>query len=188
MRAKEFNRNRTLEKCISLFWENGYMASGIKAIVEKTGVNRYSLYDEFGSKHGILLAAIDLYWKRYAEVRLEMLKNTSSPREGIHQFLKSFFKPDPHHQKGCFIVTIALEVGNTEEKVADILDEYLHTLKLAFKDVLCEFGAPETELIQNQLIGLYCSSMSMGTVFENEIDHYIETSLNIILPKAKSYA
>ena len=61
MRYKEFNRNSVLEKCIPLFWKNGFRACAISDIVEETGVNRFSLYEEFENKEGILYAALELY-------------------------------------------------------------------------------------------------------------------------------
>ena len=65
MRYKEFNRNKVLEDCIQLFWEKGFNSCSISDIVERTKVNRYSLYEEFEDKDGILLQTLILYKKRY---------------------------------------------------------------------------------------------------------------------------
>ena len=54
MRYKEYHPNRILEKSIELFWTNGVNGCSINDIVEYTGVNRFSLYNEFENKNGIL--------------------------------------------------------------------------------------------------------------------------------------
>jgi AcrR family transcriptional regulator len=58
MRYKEFNRNKILEDCISLFWKQSYTGTSISDIVKATNVNLYSLYNEFKNKRGILDASI----------------------------------------------------------------------------------------------------------------------------------
>ncbi|MGK2860568.1 MAG: TetR/AcrR family transcriptional regulator [Chitinophagaceae bacterium] len=45
MHYKEFNRDKVLETCLSLFWNNGFNSCSIYEIVKKTGVNRFSLYE-----------------------------------------------------------------------------------------------------------------------------------------------
>ena len=89
MRPKEFSRNSVLEKCITLFWEEGYTGTGIQKVVARTGVNRYSLYEEFGNKEGILLASLELYKERY--VPLEKLTKSSTVQDALFQFYSSFF-------------------------------------------------------------------------------------------------
>ena len=58
MRYKEYNPNSVLEKSIPLFWEHGFGGCAIKEIVEATGVNRFSLYQEFEDKEGILYLSL----------------------------------------------------------------------------------------------------------------------------------
>ena len=67
MRYKEFHKNTVLEKCIPLFWKNGFGACTISDIVRTTGVNRFSLYEEFNNKEGILHNALALYQQRDAD-------------------------------------------------------------------------------------------------------------------------
>ena len=66
MRYKEFNSNKVLEECISLFWKNSFNGTPMSAIVKQTAVNRFSLYQEFENKQGILYEALKLYRERYA--------------------------------------------------------------------------------------------------------------------------
>ena len=91
MRPKEFNRNSVIEKCLILFWKEGYNGTGIQKLVDVTGVNRYSLYEEFGSKEGILLASLELYKEKY--LPWDLLAQSLSAQELLFQFYASFFNP-----------------------------------------------------------------------------------------------
>lgn len=185
MRAKEFNRNRALEKCVVLFWNNGYSASPINKLVEVTGVNRSSLYDEFENKMGILLAAIDLYIERYVNPKMEVLFAAEEDEKVLFSFLKSFSENDPKHPEGCFLVAMALELGNDYPEISKKLDDYLKRLKDAFIQVSTQsFEGSEMDIASraDQLIGLYCSGTSMSVVFkQGEMERYFKANLKIIL-------
>jgi TetR/AcrR family transcriptional repressor of nem operon len=54
---------------MQLFWEKGYEATSVQDLVEGMGINRFSLYDTFGSKHDLFLKALDRYRTRWSPVR-----------------------------------------------------------------------------------------------------------------------
>ena len=60
-RSREFNPKEALEKAMYVFWQKGYINTSIDDLVQATGVSRFGLYDEFGSKHGLFLASLDYY-------------------------------------------------------------------------------------------------------------------------------
>lgn len=60
---KAFDRGEALEKAMMVFWRNGYEKTSVADIVAATGASRYGLYDEFGDKHALYLAALDHYEK-----------------------------------------------------------------------------------------------------------------------------
>ncbi len=92
MRYKEFNSNKVLETCINLFWDSSFGACSIKNIVSATNVNRFSLYEEFDNKDGILLASISLYQKRYSVEKFELLKKEGDLQEVLYNFYINFIE------------------------------------------------------------------------------------------------
>lgn len=60
-RPKEFDRDEVLDRAVDLFWRNGYEATSMADMVEALGIGRQSLYDTFGDKHALYLAALDRY-------------------------------------------------------------------------------------------------------------------------------
>ncbi len=57
-REKDFDQATVVKKCIDLFASHGYSATGIQEIVQKTGINRSSLYSTFKGKDELFLTCI----------------------------------------------------------------------------------------------------------------------------------
>ncbi|MEB2786856.1 TetR/AcrR family transcriptional regulator [Algoriphagus persicinus] len=191
MRYKEFNRSRVLEKCIPLFWKNGFNACAISDIVKTTDVNRYSLYEEFGNKEGILHAALELYRERYAEKNLEILNHNRDAITLLRTFYLSFLKHDNPYQEGCFIIHIGTELADRDETVKAILRKYLADIRTLFTDMLQRDGESEeaSNFFAKHLVGLFCTSMSFCLIHPDEerLDH-INNGIKIILNKNIAYA
>ena len=57
-RHKEFDKEAVLEQAMLLFWRQGYEATSIRDLIEVTGISSSSLYESFGDKRAIYLAAL----------------------------------------------------------------------------------------------------------------------------------
>jgi AcrR family transcriptional regulator len=60
-RPKEFDREEALRRAIRVFWENGFAGTSTDDLVRAMGIGRQSLYDTFGDKRGLFLAALRVY-------------------------------------------------------------------------------------------------------------------------------
>jgi TetR/AcrR family transcriptional repressor of nem operon len=58
-RPKLYDRETVLEKATNLFWEKGFEASSLNELEARTGINKYSIYNEFGNKDKLFLACMD---------------------------------------------------------------------------------------------------------------------------------
>ena len=101
-----------LREIIDCLWERGYAATPISVIVQETGVNAASLYARFGSKKGIMLAALDLYAKETIDA-LEALLAATQPGAGqvraiLEHAMGSFEDP---RARGCFLVNTVTNIS-----------------------------------------------------------------------------
>lgn len=60
-RPREFDPDLVEDAAMRLFWERGYDAVSISDVTAATGVNRRSIYAEFGSKEGLFERATARY-------------------------------------------------------------------------------------------------------------------------------
>lgn len=190
MRYKEYNVNRVLEKCIQLFWKNGFRGCSVKDIVEETGVNRFSLYHEFDDKNGILYAALQLYQERYCQDKFDILKEEGEPKHVLAKFYSSFLKQENLHL-GCFFIHIGTELADTDEKIKMLVKSYLEDIETLISNLLKRNNATteNADLCARHLTGFFCTIMSFSLIHsEEEREHRIAYGIDLILTKNTSHA
>lgn len=120
---KQFNESEVVEKAMRAFWENGYNATSLGDLVERTGVGRGSLYSTFKDKHDLFLAALRMYDDRMRRRKLEELESSHSPREAVRQLLLAFTAGVSKRggNQGCFLTNTALELSARDPDAAAIV-------------------------------------------------------------------
>ena len=63
-----------------LFRDQGYDATSVQDLVDRTGINRFSLYTTFKSKHDLFEAALDAY---YNQVAIPFFDRLATSNEGL---------------------------------------------------------------------------------------------------------
>lgn len=142
-RPKEFNRDQVLEKAMGLFWEKGYDGSSVEDLVQCTGIGRGSLYDTFGDKHALYLAALDRYMETNGGPLTELQCQGGSFRDTLRDFFQArigeaFRDPTCH---GCFMVNAAIELAPHDSEVAQRVQVGLDETEEAFYHVLIKAQA-----------------------------------------------
>ena len=84
-RSKEYIKEEVLEAATTLFWTKGFEGTSMNDLVEQTGLNKHSMYSEFGDKEGLFLACMDYYVYESNKVVLDIL--TKHPL-GLHNIEK----------------------------------------------------------------------------------------------------
>lgn len=124
-RAKCFDQEEALQKAMRAFWARGYEATSIQDLVDCMGINRGSLYDTFGDKHQLFLAALDQYTDSSLTRGLALRKDGNSALI-LKDYLYSFMYRtlgDPE-KRGCFATNTTVERSSYDEQCAQKLREY----------------------------------------------------------------
>lgn len=110
---KQFNREEVLDRAMQAFWSRGYEATSMQDLVERTGINRGSLYATYGDKRALFLAALRMYDDRMCRKRLAALESSSTPREAVRRLLQAFAElpSGGGDNRGCFLTNTALELA-----------------------------------------------------------------------------
>jgi len=124
-RAKLFNREDALQNAMQAFWARGYEATSIQELVDCMGINRGSLYDTFGDKHSLFLAALDQYTAK-SLLRGSALSKEGNARDILTEFLRAFMfrNLDDPQKRGCFITNTAVERSSHDADCATRIRDY----------------------------------------------------------------
>ena len=120
-----FDADVVLDKVINVFWELGYEAADTETLSKRTGLTKPSLYNAFGSKEDLFVAAINRYRETRSGTNFEALTQADTPQEGIRNFYLSFAEnvAGEGHPSGCLIMSVALPIRDRLEKVAAIFEK-----------------------------------------------------------------
>lgn len=183
MRYKEYNPNKVLEKAIELFWKNGVNGCSINDLVDYTGVNRFSLYNEFDNKLGILYASFDLYIDRYCKSKYSILEREGDLIEVLFEFYMSFLSED-NPISGCYVIHVSTELADSDPLVKDNLQNFLNSIESLFSKLLLKHGYSEAKsnFLAKHLIGLYCIAMSFCLIHsKKKQEAYLLNGIQLIL-------
>jgi TetR/AcrR family transcriptional regulator, transcriptional repressor for nem operon len=116
---KAFLPEQALKKAMDLFWERGYEQSSVEDLVEYTGLGRGSLYDTFGDKHSLYLAALDQYCGRARENLATFRNQSGSLQEILESLFQSYIDhlTDDPARRGCFLVNASIELAPHDPEV-----------------------------------------------------------------------
>lgn len=137
-RQKEFNIDVALDRALDTFWCKGYAATSVQDLLDDMGLNRGSLYDTFGDKYTLFLAALDRYQRAGSADLIAALNAPGSPRAAIRRTLEIMVDEalDDPRRRGCMMVNTIIELAPHDPEVARRAAAALETMEAAFGDAI----------------------------------------------------
>jgi AcrR family transcriptional regulator len=117
-RPRGFDADRALDEAMEVFWRHGYEGATIAQLTEAMGINPPSLYAAFGSKEGLLKAALDRYTCK-RDIFMQEVLSAPTAREVAERMLMGTAdaQTDPANPPGCLLVQGGLACGSGSENV-----------------------------------------------------------------------
>lgn len=120
-RPKTYQRAEVLRKATDLFARKGYEGAHLQELVEVTGLNRFSLYKEFGGKEGLFQAALDSYLEKLGELDAH-LKRDPPGLANLRAFYAALLDQEFPH--GCFAVNTIREKHVVPPRVYTTIERF----------------------------------------------------------------
>jgi TetR/AcrR family transcriptional regulator, transcriptional repressor for nem operon len=167
-RTKSYSREEITGKAMDLFWLRGFSGTSTQDLVEHLGVNRYSLYAEFGSKQGVYEAALERYEHDVVTRHFALLETPDSGLEEVRETMRYFASSArrPGSERGCFLCNAATERAPHDPVSRGFVDAYLDRIVRALRRALTQAqmrgevaaGVPvddEARLLAATLLGFF---------------------------------
>jgi TetR/AcrR family transcriptional repressor of nem operon len=126
-RQKTFDEAALLERAMELFWRQGYEATSVRDLNDHLKLHSSSLYNTFGGKRELYLAALAAYRRIELAQTEALLEQPAAARETVaHLFsdlTDSLLADDS--RRGSFTLNAAVELGARDAAVARQLEEHL---------------------------------------------------------------
>ena len=84
-RTKQYDRTELLDLAVELFRQQGFTGTSTAELVDEVGVNRKSMYAEFGSKQDLFEAALEWYSSKHLSAVLAPIEAPDASADAIRK-------------------------------------------------------------------------------------------------------
>ncbi|MEH0021874.1 MAG: TetR/AcrR family transcriptional regulator [Desulfobacter sp.] len=136
-RPRAYEREKVIADATQLFWQKGYNGTSLSELVKVTGLNKHSMYKEFGSKAGLFEECIEHYWRKVVQELLEILRKKPLGITNIRAFFENRIDYICSKDfKSCLFVKTTLEKELVQVKAIEQIQKRNQIYGNAFIDCL----------------------------------------------------
>lgn len=130
-RKREFDKDAVLEQAMLVFWKQGYEATSIRTLQDAMGISSSSLYETFGDKHSIFLAALARFCARERDQTAAQAREATSATQFIEQLFAGaeVIVQNDSSTYGSMAFNTMVEFGMRDADVTKLL--FAHYLAIA---------------------------------------------------------
>ena len=133
-RKKTYDRDALIGKSMEMFRDHGFAVTSTQMLVEGLGVNRFSVYAEFGTKQALFNAALERYDDKVVGRNFAPLEAQEAGIAEVRE-LQEFFasaSEGPVSGRGCLLCNTAVEYGPDDPGGEQFVQRYFERLTGAF--------------------------------------------------------
>ena len=137
-RKKSYDREVLIAKAMEVFRDRGFAGTSAETLCEALGVNRFSIYAEFGNKQALFDAVLQRYDDEAVERNFGPLEAPGAGLKEIRALLDSFgsARKSPAWGRGCLLCNTAVEFGPDDPSGSGFVKRYFKRLSAAFESSL----------------------------------------------------
>ncbi len=136
--TKQYDRTELLDRAVELFRRHGFASTSTAMLVADLGVNRKSMYAEFGSKQGLFEAALERYSRRHLSAVLAPIEAPDAGADAIREAFAGYASASEGwpRGRGCLMCNTAVERSALDPGSKRHVTAYLERLAQAFRHAL----------------------------------------------------
>lgn len=143
-RPRGFDELQALEAAMRSFWAQGYDGVSVDTMCQATGMSRASLYQSYGGKKGLFLAAV----AHYSDTRAALVAAALGPNGSLAEDLSAFFDAVVHlgtadpKTPGCLVSCVLADAAGASDVFRMELERRQQALEDRIADRLRLSGWP----------------------------------------------
>jgi TetR/AcrR family transcriptional repressor of nem operon len=134
-RPREFDETTALDTAITCFWHRGYEATSVRDLADSMGISSPSLYNAFGDKRTLFVAALERYLDHFTRARIKRLEDSLPPKQAVRHFIEEIIERSlsDRERRGCFLINSALEVAPHDRELGELIADRLGDIEAFFR-------------------------------------------------------
>lgn len=115
---RKISREDSLDRAVTLFWDNGFRGTSMDMLTSALGVEKPSIYSNFGSKKDLYLEALDHYQAMLMTRIKSSLERGANARESLDLLMAELMAPNNARiRRGCLATNSALEMAEADPDI-----------------------------------------------------------------------
>jgi TetR/AcrR family transcriptional repressor of nem operon len=133
-RPKAFDHDQALSAAMQVFWVKGYEATSLDDLLDAMKIGRQSLYDTFGDKRALFMAALERY-RALSDAYLRSCLDGAPTVKAAFQrlFMQVVDEPEAHQRRGCLLVNSAVELAPHDPATAQVVGDHQRATERLFR-------------------------------------------------------
>jgi TetR/AcrR family transcriptional repressor of nem operon len=136
VRSRSYDENEVLTGAMHAFRRDGYSGLSIPRLEAATGLSVGSIYNSFGDKRGLFLAAFQHYLHAVLDQRISRFAPSGRRLFGLRQLFLSLLREPDGGTFGCLITNSAIEFGADRAVIEQTVGKGFAVLERVFVDRL----------------------------------------------------
>ncbi len=188
-RPREFDEDQVLSAIMTLFWKQGYEATGLSDIMQATGLQKGSLYKAYGSKRHMYVCSLEHYEKQVVDGAVESLTSSDvNPRDQLYGFLSAPIDAvwNQRDRRGCFLCNASADDAAMDDETQRLILRGYAKLEKALTVPIKALhpGWPKSRVTQSAqlLLSLYSGLrvMARASVDRNRLEGARDAAMAVI--------
>jgi AcrR family transcriptional regulator len=178
-------KDQLFRTAATLFYQQGYRATGVDTIAAESGIGKMTLYRHYPSKDDLIVAYLrdsdNVFWNGFEQIAA----GASTPREKLLAFflaLQDYVTSDTCY--GCPFLNAAAEYPDPDHPAHRIAVEHKQKVRARFQQLAADGGAPRPDELAGALVllmdGAYMTSRMFGASAGNPAIHLSAAARHVI--------
>ena len=154
MRANK--RDELLQKALSVFYQNGFNATGMDLLVKETGISKTSMYKHFKTKDDLILATLRLRDELFRNTIIRRMEELSDTPKGqvlaLFDAMGEWFVSEDF--RGCMFIKASSEFQDPSHAIRRQSAEHKLLFAEHIQRLLIDAGYSVTDVLTRQLMVL----------------------------------
>ena len=146
-------REHLIDTAIDLFAENGFHATGIDLILDKSGVSKKTLYRHFRSKDELILAALKKYDGLFRNGFMRQVEESAADPHGrlmaVFDVAEAWFRQNNFY--GCMFINATGEYSELDTPIRQVCKDFKAMMRQFIGDLCREIGAPDPDKLADEI-------------------------------------
>ena len=196
-RPRKITPELALQKAVDVFWRYGYQATSMADLVKATGLHKGSLYQLYGSKEQLFIAALNTYIQEIYESTQAIAIQQPDPVMGLHEIFMAIL--NRFETKGCQGCMVSNSLNGDTLKLPEVRRILAASMQMYVEfisELLIKIEAQTalrlncrvedaSHLLMMLIIGM--SEHLQINQAKQQVRHVLQTQLNCLLPGYTDY-